>query len=73
MKSCKRRSENETKSNGPEGKLEFPIEPGFVSELPRIDPQVMLRRIEQHLRERNSRPGEAERRLNSKVDVEFVL
>ncbi len=33
----------------------------------------MLRRIEENMPWRNQRPGEAERRLAEKVDVEFVL
>ena len=53
--------------------LEFPIDPDFVSYPPQLDPQVMLRRIEENMPWRSSRPGEAERRLAEKVDVEFVL
>lgn len=53
--------------------LEFPIDPEFLSEPPSLDPQVMLRRSAESLKWRNSRPGEAERRLAEKVDVEFVL
>ena len=53
--------------------LEFPIAPDFVSYPPQLDPQVMLRRIEENMPWRSSRPGEAERRLAEKVDVEFVL
>jgi hypothetical protein len=53
--------------------LEFPIAPDFVSHPPRIDPQVMLRRIEENMRWRNKRPGEKKRRLAEKIPVEFVL
>ena len=53
--------------------LEFPIDPDFISLPPRLDPQIMLRRIERHMPWRSTRPGEQERRLASKVDVEFVL
>ena len=53
--------------------LEFPIAPGFVSRPPQIELQVMLRRIEENMPWRNSRPGEAERRLAEKIPVEFVL
>jgi hypothetical protein len=53
--------------------LELPVDPGFQSRPPQIDPQVMLRRIEENIAWRNSRPGEAERRAAEKVSVEFVL
>ncbi|MDR3460186.1 MAG: hypothetical protein P4N60_22390 [Verrucomicrobiae bacterium] len=53
--------------------LELPVEPAFISHPPRIEPQAMYRRIKEHLAWRNSRPGEAERRLTEKVSVEFVL
>jgi hypothetical protein len=53
--------------------LEFPVAPDFISRPPKIDPQVMLRRIEENLPWRNSRPGERERRLAEKIPVEFVL
>ena len=53
--------------------LEFPIDPDFLSLPPRLDPQVMLRRLEETMPWRSTRPGEEERRLNGKVDVEFVL
>jgi hypothetical protein len=55
------------------GTLEFPVVPDFVSRPPRIDPQVMLRRIEETMVWRNKRPGEKERRLAEKISVEFVL
>lgn len=53
--------------------LEFPVDSGFVSRPPKIDLQAMLRRIEENMPWRNSRPGEAERRLAEKIPVEFVL
>ena len=53
--------------------LKFPIDPEFLSVPPRVDLQLMLQRIEESMPWRNSRPGEAERRLALKVDVEFVL
>ena len=53
--------------------LELPADPDFVSRPPRIDVQVMLRRIAENLAWRNSRPGEMERRAAEKVSVEFVL
>lgn len=53
--------------------LELPVDPGFISRPPQIDPQVMLRRIAENLAWRNSRPGEAERRAAEKVSAEFVL
>jgi len=54
-------------------KLEFPIDPDFLSLPPSLDPQVMLRRLEETMPWRSTRPGEQERRLLTKVDVEFVL
>jgi hypothetical protein len=53
--------------------LEFPIDPGFLSLPPRLDPQAMLRRIEENLPWRTSRPGERERRATEAIAVEFVL
>jgi hypothetical protein len=53
--------------------LEFPIDPGFISRPPRLDFQVMLRRLEETMPWRSTRPGEEERRLAAKIDVEFVL
>ena len=53
--------------------LEFPIDPGFLSLPPRLDPQVMLRRLEETMPWRSTRPGEEDRRLAGKVNVEFVL
>ena len=53
--------------------LEFPVAPDFISHPPKIDPQVMLRRIEENLPWRSGRPGEKERRLAEKIPVEFVL
>jgi len=54
-------------------RLEFPIAPDFVSRPPRIDPQVMLRRIEENLPWRAARPGERERRAAEGILIEFVL
>jgi hypothetical protein len=54
-------------------KLEFPVAPDFVSRPPRVELQVMLKRIEENMPWRNQRPGEAERRLAEKIRVEFVL
>lgn len=53
--------------------LEFPVAPGFLSLPPRLDPQVMLRRIEENMPWRSTRPGETERRWAVKINVEFVL
>jgi hypothetical protein len=66
---------NELKLNEPGagGALEFPIAPDFVSLPPRVELQAMLRRIEENLPWRSTRPGEPERRLAEKVNVEFVL
>jgi hypothetical protein len=53
--------------------LEFPVVPDFISRSPRIDPQVMLRRIEETMPWRNQRPGAREQRLAEKIAAEFVL
>ena len=53
--------------------LEFPIDPGFISSPPRLNAQVMMRRLEETMPWRSNRPGEQERRLAAKVDVEFIL
>ena len=53
--------------------LDFPIAPDFISRPPRLDPLVMLRRIEQTMPWRSTRPGEKERRLAEKITIEFVL
>lgn len=53
--------------------LEFPVVPAFVSMPPRVDFQAMLRRIEESLPWRSTRPGEMERRAAGKVPEEFVL
>ena len=52
--------------------LEFPVAPDFRSRAPRIDPQVMLRRIEENMPWRSTRPGEKERRRSEGISVEFV-
>ncbi len=53
--------------------LEFPIDPDLLSLSPQLDPQRMLERIAESMPWRNSRPGETERRLAMKVNVEFIL
>ncbi|MCX7723404.1 MAG: hypothetical protein N2379_10180, partial [Verrucomicrobiae bacterium] len=53
--------------------LELPVDPEFASLPAKVDLKAMLRRIEENMPWRSSRPGERERRLASKVDVEFVL
>ena len=53
--------------------LEFPIVADFVSRAVQIDPQAMLKRIEETMPWRSTRPGAEERRLADKVSVEFVL
>jgi hypothetical protein len=53
--------------------LEFPIAPDFLSLPPQLRPEVMLRRLEETMPWRSTRPGEEQRRLAAKVDVEFVL
>jgi hypothetical protein len=55
------------------GDLEFPVDPEFLSRPPRVELPPMLRRIEENMPWRSTRPGEAERRLARKVSVEFVL
>jgi len=49
------------------------VDPDFLSLPPCLDPQVMLRRLEETMPWRSTRPGEQDRRLLTKVDVEFVL
>jgi hypothetical protein len=53
--------------------LEFPVAPDFNPVPPRIDFQVMLKRIEENMAWRSTRPGQEERRLATKVNVEFIL
>lgn len=53
--------------------LELPVDRDFNSTPAAVELHAMLRRIEQHLAWRNSRPGETERRLAEKISVEFVL
>jgi hypothetical protein len=53
--------------------LELPVARDFISHPPRVELEAMLKRIEENLPWRNSRPGEAERRLKEKIPVEFVL
>jgi hypothetical protein len=68
MKKCPPSS---TQNN--EGKLEFPVDPDFISQPPKIDPQAMLERIAENMPRRKNRPGEAARRAAEKIPVEFVL
>jgi hypothetical protein len=56
-----------------EAPLEFPVAPDFASLPARVELQTMLKRIEENMPWRNSRPGETERRLAEKIPVEFVL
>jgi hypothetical protein len=53
--------------------LELPVDSEFVSLSPQIDFQVMLKRIEENMPWRSTRPGEMERRLAEKIPVEFIL
>jgi hypothetical protein len=53
--------------------LEFPVQRDFLSLPPRLDPQVMLKRLEETMPWRSTRPGDSQRRLSEKVDIEFVL
>ena len=53
--------------------LEFPVAPEFRSQAPRIDSQAMLRRIEENMPWRSTRPGEQERRRAEIISVEFFL
>jgi hypothetical protein len=64
---------NDMKLNDAVADLELPADSNFLSLPPRIDPHVMLRRIEENLLWRSTRPGEQERRRTEKVAVEFVL
>jgi hypothetical protein len=52
--------------------LEFPVA-DFHSYAPTIDPEAMLRRIEENMPWRSTRPGEKERRAAQGIAVEFVL
>jgi hypothetical protein len=53
--------------------LDLPVCPDFDPSPPRIDAEAMLKRIAENLPWRSTRPGEAERRLQNKIHVEFVL
>ena len=53
--------------------LEFPVAPDFLSLPPRLDPRVMLLRLEETMPWRSTRPGEQERRALTSVQVEFIL
>jgi hypothetical protein len=59
--------------DAPAADLEFPVVPDFLSRPPRIDPQAMLRRIEETMPWRSTRPGEKERRANQGITTEFIL
>ena len=63
----------EMKESAGTADLEFPVDSGFVSQPPRMDPQVMLRRVAETIAWRSGRADERARRLSSGVDVEFVL
>ena len=63
----------EVKEAGSLDDLSFPIDRDFLSRPPRLDPQVMLRRIAETMPWRSTRPGEQERRRALKIDAEFVL
>jgi hypothetical protein len=56
-----------------EKRLEFPVARDFLSLPPRLEFEAMLRRLEETMPWRSTRPGEPERRLAAKFDVEFVL
>lgn len=56
-----------------EAKLEFPVEPDFMSKPPRLPFETMQRRWEETMPWLSARPGERERRLAEKIDVEFIL
>jgi hypothetical protein len=53
--------------------LDFPVALDFGPHPPRVDPQIMLRRIAEDMPWRNQRPGESQRRAAEKIPVEFVL
>ena len=53
--------------------LEFPVAPEFVSRPPKLPYEAILRRCAETMAWRNARPGESQRRLAEKIDVEFVL
>ena len=53
--------------------LALPVESDFISRPPKVELQAMLKRMEETMPWRNSRPGETERRLAEKIPVEFVL
>jgi hypothetical protein len=74
-KYAKHLPDNKPALNKPDvmGELELPVDPGFVSMPAKIDARAMLRRIKQNMPWRSTRPNERERRLASKIDVEFVL
>jgi hypothetical protein len=57
----------------PDLDLELPIDPDFVSRPPRLTLEQAIPVLEQYRQWFPPRPGEAERRLQGKCAVEFVL
>jgi hypothetical protein len=51
--------------------LEFPDEPGFISQIVPLEPEAILRRSEENLSWRTAAPGFDQRRLEEKIDIEF--
>jgi hypothetical protein len=68
-----RMTDSTTVKGSPSLDLELPVDRDFISGPPFIDPQAMLRRIEENMPRRSTRPGEKERRLAEKISEEFVL
>ena len=58
-------------SSGPS--LNFPVDPDFVSEMPRRTADQMFRFNMGQMKFFNNLPGAAEQRLRDKCDVPFVL
>jgi hypothetical protein len=58
-------------STGPD--LEFPVDPGFISQPPRMTADQMYHFNMELMTFFNTRPEVAERRLRDKCDVPFVL
>lgn len=53
--------------------LDFPIDLNSGPSPTRIEPEALLLRSEAHFRFRNGSPESAQRRLERKCDVEFVM
>jgi hypothetical protein len=53
--------------------LEFPVAANLNTRPAQVEFHAMLKRIEENMPWRNRRPGEAQRRLEEKIPVEFVL